>query len=470
MLLNREQLLHLGEDIQQGKRFPVFLFFGDEYLISEAVSGLVNLLVTDEQQRASLVVVDGDQEHLADTLEDLKTFPLFEPAKVIWVKNSRVFHSQVTAKDFLKQAHKADVDGDRLEAARYLGRMLGSLDWTADDIRAGRLHELSEKQWQSALGFRKSADEIQWIEELVRFMLDSGMDAIAAHDSKALEKAIDEGFAGLNVLILTCQAVDKRSSLFSQIQKVGVVVDLSLEGASSRQTQQIREEEVLKHIRDRLKEEKKNIDREAQALFLARAGYDLRVVNQELNKLICFVGDRQFIDHRDVEEVVGLTREEAVYEIMNAVGEKNTARSLSLFRRLLDQDVHIMAIQSLLVRKIRQLLWAKGFAYKHKYSKSPGQPEMTFTSFQQNLYKKMDGNDRKALGTMAPWAIYKLLQHAEQFTVKELALAMELLLEADIRLKSGILEPMQLLETILVQMCLGTEPGDASQRGGEAIG
>jgi len=457
MLLNKEQLSHLFEDLQKGKRFPVFLLFGDEYLISQAASELVNLLVTDKQSPSALVTVDGDREQTVETINELNTFSLFEPDKIVWVKNSRIFYSQTTAKELLKQAKKADTEGDRIEAARCFGRMMGALGWTLDDIRAGRLHDLAEKQWQSTLGVRKSEDEIQWMEELVRFLADSGMGAVAAHDTKALEEALSAGFAGRNTLILTCLAVDKRSRLFGQIQKVGVVVDLSLEGDSTRKSRQLREEQVLKHLNERLKKEKKKIDVPARSLFLDRTGYDLRIINQELDKLITFVGDRGAIERRDVEEVVGLSKEEAIYEIMNAVGEKNAARCLSLFRRLVDQEIHVMAIQSLLVRKVRQLLWAKGFDYKHNYSSRTARPELTFSFFQQNLYKKFDDIDRKVLGAMAPWAIYKLLQDAVRFSVNELALSMEWLLEADIKLKSGILAPEQLLETILVQMCLGKE-------------
>jgi DNA polymerase III subunit delta len=460
MLLAKEQLSGLLNDLQQGKRFAVFLFFGDEYLINEAASGLVNVLHPDEQQLAGLIIVDGDREDLADTIEELNSFALFGSAKAIWVKNSRVFHSRITAKDLLKSAHKFDADGDRIEAARCIGRMLGSLGWNTDDIQAGRLTTLAEKQWQSTLGIKKTSNEIQWIDELVRFMLEAGIDATAPQNSKALEEAIDAGFAGRNILILTCQTVDRRSTLFNRIKEKGVVVDLSLEGESSRQTQQLRQEQVLKQIDNLLKKEKKDLHQEARTLFLARTGYDFRIINQELKKLVCFVGERKLIVRSDVEEVVDLTREEAVYEIMNAVGERDAARCLLLFRRLLDQEIHIMAIHSLLVRKIRQLLWAKGFMYKHNYSKQPGGPDLTFASFQKNLYKEMDDIDRKILGAMAPWAVYKLLQHAGQFRVNELAGAMESLLEADAKLKSGILEPVQMVEAILVQMCLGAEGND----------
>jgi DNA polymerase III delta subunit len=56
------------------------------------------------------------------------------------------------------------------------------------------------------------------------------------------------------------------------------------------------------------------------------------------------------------------------------------------------------------------------------------------------------------------------LQLAGQFRVNELAGAMESLLEADVKLKSGILEPVQMVEAILVQMCLGAEGSDLSYK------
>ena len=66
------------------------------------------------------------------------------------------------------------------------------------------------------------------------------------------------------------------------------------------------------------------------------------------------------------------------------------------------------------------------------------------------------------LGSMAPYPAYKLFQQAKRFSMEELVQAMEWLLEADVKLKSGALEPERWVESVLLKLCLGDE--DAGSR------
>jgi DNA polymerase III delta subunit len=51
--------------------------------------------------------------------------------------------------------------------------------------------------------------------------------------------------------------------------------------------------------------------------------------------------------------------------------------------------------------------------------------------------------------------MYKLLLQANRFSMDELVGTMERLLDLDIQLKSGVLEPERLVESVLFDLCLG---------------
>ncbi len=277
-----------------------------------------------------------------------------------------------------------------------------------------------------------------------------------------LEQTLGAGFAGGNVLVLTCLAVDRRRTLFKLISDIGAVVDLSLAEGSGRQAREDRKGAVEGHINGVLKEEGKRIDPRALALLTARTGDDLQTISRELDKLVCYVGDRDRIDEGDVREVVSLSREQAIYEIMDAVGERDGSGALRLVSRLQEQSVHLLAIHSVVVRKVRQLLWAKGFTTAHAGAQSAS--GMSYGSFQKSLYKEITDADRTVTGAMAPYPAFRLVQQAARFTLDELAAAMERLLEVDIRLKSGGLEPERLVESVIVQLCAGEERSGLRER------
>jgi DNA polymerase III subunit delta len=457
----QKNIENLFNEIRQSKRAPVYLLFGEEFLVKKAASRLVDLLMSDEQKGFSLQVVDGDQERAFDTVETLNTFSLFEAAKVVWVKNSHAFDSKSTAKDLLKQTRQAYFDGDRTEAARRLARVLGSLGWTTEDIAGGRLRSLNEKEWQEALGGEKTPQEIKWIEDLSGFMKERDMQATSAGNGSVLEEAVAAGFAGDNTLVLTCLSVNKRSRLYKEIERRGSVVDLALAAGAGKKARNERQDVIVRQINAALKAAGKSMDPPAMALFLTRVGEDLQLVSQELEKLVAYVGERDRVHSEDVEEVVSLNSEAALYEIMDAVGDRDAPRALRLLKRLLDQSFHLLQIQSVLVRKVRQLVWAKGFTSTQ--AGSGFTPDISFAIFQKTQYKNISEQDRAVVGSMAPYPAYKLFQQARRFSMEELVQAMEWLLEADVKLKSGALEPERWVESVLLKLCLGNE--DAGGRG-----
>jgi DNA polymerase-3 subunit delta len=89
----------------------------------------------------------------------------------------------------------------------------------------------------------------------------------------------------------------------------------------------------------------------------------------ELDKLVSYVGDREYIEEGDVADVVSDTRAESIFALTDALGSGERALALRLLNRLLDDGQPPLVILSMLVRHFRQLwktreLLSQGVAQK----------------------------------------------------------------------------------------------------------
>ncbi len=94
--------------------------------------------------------------------------------------------------------------------------------------------------------------------------------------------------------------------------------------------------EVPVWIRQRVSDLGEKISQDACQLIQAHVGSSLHEIQNEINKLIIYVGEKKLIDPEDVSAVVGMSREFNVFELQKVIGQKNMARSLEILERMLN--------------------------------------------------------------------------------------------------------------------------------------
>jgi DNA polymerase-3 subunit delta len=186
----------------------------------------------------------------------------------------------------------------------------------------------------------------------------------------------------------------------------------------------------------------------AQNAILARAGDDLRGVQQEIEKLLLFVGERPAIRAADVDAIMGDEGEGWIFDLTRALGERNVTMALSQLTRLLAQGEAPLKILGTLASETRRLLVARQLMatdlarlWKHG---------MSYPQFQQIVLKQ-----GLPLLTRNPYADYMCFQRAERFSLADLRGHMEQLFAADYRLKSSGSQPRLILERLIFSLCLG---------------
>jgi DNA polymerase-3 subunit delta len=334
--LSYKALPELLAEIKAGTICPVYLLYGDEFLCRSAFKSVLDALVPPHHQDLNYEAIDGAGENVYEIIQHLNTFPLIPSDKVIAVRGTRVFYSAVVMEDLLGKSKEAFETQDLEESARYLLYTLSMAGISLDDVREGNWKGVSDKKLRERF---EQDDNSGWLGQVIAHCVEEKM-AVPVHqdDADVLNDAILSGYPETNYLVLTTDLVDKRRRLYKTIKKIGVVVDCSVP-KGDRKADKDRQQAALKtHMKKILKKVGKRMAPGGFESLYEKIGPDMRSFDSELEKVVTFVGDRDEILPTDVETISKRTRQDPIYEMSNAVAERDTHKALFFLDSLLRQS------------------------------------------------------------------------------------------------------------------------------------
>lgn len=182
-------------------------------------------------------------------------------------------------------------------------------------------------------------------------------------------------------IILVEDEVDKRGRLYKAIKKDGRVVEFKRQD----------ERTLMRWVLGLLKKENKNITEETMKVFLGRTGSDMMNIERELEKLLCYSMDRDVITTEDVEAVCTEQTENRVFDMVQAITDKDQKKALDLYADLLAMKEPPMRILFLITRQFNQLLQLKSMAAqgmdKSEMAKKAGIPPFAMGKYQAQCRK-----------------------------------------------------------------------------------
>jgi DNA polymerase-3 subunit delta len=440
--------------IKKGIIAPCYLLYGEEeYLIQEAFNKIVDLLLPAADRAMNLFYMEGEKENVDDICLSLLTVPLFPGRKIVAVRNTALFQSRKILPTLIQQIRDHLENNPQRAAADFL-QFLKITGWKLADLRDGGWKKISDEDWQKAVDGGSGEDRGKWLPKAVDLCTGHGLEAAAAKDdaggvSRVLSGGLPEG----NHLILTALAVDKRKLLFKQIEEKGKVLYFPRVKGEARQKFML-----LEMARELLAQKGKKLTADAWQTFGRKTGFDLRESMLALEKLIVYTGAEREISAADVEEVIGKTKEDTVFNLTSALVEKKLPQALVILRELLEQGVHHLVIMKMLTREVRLLLYARLLAASGKLASYSS--NMDFSRFQGSVYpaiKALGGKEQEGLGALAgqhPYVIYKLLKNSENFSKDVLIGHLEYLAEMDLSLRSTGRDPRLMLERFIAEVCI----------------
>lgn len=166
-------------------------------------------------------------------------------------------------------------------------------------------------------------------------------------------------------MIFVEEEVDKRGKLYKAIQSKGRAVELGRQDEAS----------LIRWIAGSIKKEGKKVTEQTVRHFLSKVGEDMENIQKELEKLFCYTLEKDVITVQDVEDICTTQITNQIFDMVNAVAEKQQRKALDYYYDLIALKEPPMRILFLLVRQFKLLLEVKeldkrGYARKDIASKT----------------------------------------------------------------------------------------------------
>jgi DNA polymerase-3 subunit delta len=455
----------------------VFLVHGQEMLVEQAAEALVVKLLDGAPRDLVCDTVEGLAERLSDVLAQMNTFSMMGDRKVVIFKEAKFFEGRGNLQRFSEQIVDA-WEGEDLElAAQSLMDLCGRLGMEPEQVMDASPQVEPWRQLHESLG-------AQGLGKLLQLASSRGWRPISGGDHlESLLAAVEKGFAERHHLIVTVNAkVPKNLKLYKSIAEHGWIVDCNVPMGERRADRMAQEGVLRQALETVLGPSGKHLQAGAFETLCRLTGFDLRIFVQNVEKLIDYTGARTTITVEDVQTLLRRTKSDPVFELTNAVADRNLEQALFFLRTLLAGKLYPLQILTALANQIRKLLVAKAFAMSDQGK--PWTAGTTYAQFQSSVMPAIAAFDRQVRDTSLEWRppaeegkkgkagaektghdivlapnannpypVYQTLLKSEKYSQQELLWAMVLLNQADLRLKSSGQDAVMVLSKTVMEIC-----------------
>lgn len=183
-----------------------------------------------------------------------------------------------------------------------------------------------EKGFNQMVFYGKDADVNSIISNARRFPMMAPYQLIILKEAQGIKNL--EDFVSyfekpvLSTILVICykkEKIDKRTSFYKAVAKHRLF-----------ESKKLYDNELPPWIKKYLSERKFSISDRAAQLIADSLGSDLSKISNELEKLIINKNDEKEITDTDVELKIGISKEFNIFELMNAVAQKNSARAFHI--------------------------------------------------------------------------------------------------------------------------------------------
>jgi len=230
------------------------------------------------------------------------------------------------------------------------------------------------------------------------------------------------------IFVLTESAIpDRRTTLYKKLIKE----------AKSEEFKAWLPAQTTRWIVEKIQKSGGSIDSNTATYLVECTGGELFQVNSEVQKLLAFAKTKK-ITRADIDELTHKNLIVVIFDLMDAIGQKQLTSALKLFRNLVESGESPWQIFSMIVRQFRILILVNDLLGRGLNAKQ--------------ISEKLK---------MHPYVIQKALPQSRNFTFKKLTEIYDKLLDLDIRLKTGKIQTtvddesafFLALEEFIAQVC-----------------
>ncbi len=188
------------------------------------------------------------------------------------------------------------------------------------------------------------------------------------------------------------------------------------------------ERALPKWIQDRVQAKGGTIEPGAVTELAAHIGADLRLLDNEIEKLLTYRA-KETIRAQDVRALVASVRESDVFALVDAVGRREAKSALKLLHAQLDHNAAPIYLLAMITRQFRLLLQMKDLATRG----------LTIDAAREQL-------------KLHPFVANKTWTQALNFSLPQLEAIYRKLLDTDLAIKTGRSEPVLALDLLVAEL------------------
>jgi DNA polymerase-3 subunit delta len=167
----------------------------------------------------------------------------------------------------------------------------------------------------------------------------------------------------------------------------------------------------------------------AAALLAADVGEDLRLLEMEIIKLLTFVNFARPIQPEDVEALTPYVAQADIFALVDAIGQQQGKRAATLLRRKLEAGEEPLYLLVMITRQIRLLIQVR-------------------EKLDQGYRLDQVADEVK----LHPYVAEKLARQAVNFDLPQLEEVHRQLLETDVAIKTGQIDPAVALDLLVIEV------------------
>lgn len=221
------------------------------------------------------------------------------------------------------------------------------------------------------------------------------------------------------VLVFSEEEVDKRTRSYKALRKAGYAAEFSVQS----------EESLSRWVLTKMKGAGKKITPADMHRFLDAAGTDMANIDNELEKLLAYCGDREVITAEDIAAICAPQMTNQIFEMVRAVADHRRQEALDLYYDLLALKEKPMRILYLISRQYNQLLLMGTMS-------RAGLPQGEIAS----------------RAGVPPFVVKKSMGLLRQYSEEQLRQILEELAGAEERVKTGRLDERMSVELAIVKL------------------
>ena len=306
--------------------------------------------------------------------------------------------------------------------------------------------------------------------------------SFSSSDLDLLADFIEKGIPPNHFLVFTTANIDKRKKIYKAIADKGLVIDASV-ATGARKADQDEQRSVLQSIAGQiLSKAGKNIDNQAFHALVDLTGFNLDLFSQNLAKLIAYSGKSAGISLSDVKAVIKRDKKDPIFNLTNALMDKNVNKSLFYLNSLFNEGFHPLQILKSFENLIRKLILVKCFIRQFYQKNTIQLKRINFNSFKLNVLPDIIYHDKQTKTAieerdnelskdppkkkkgkandlfLAPnpknaYPVFQIFQKSENFSLNELSHALIFLSDLDYRLKSSSFDAKTQIESFIINIC-----------------